>query len=199
MSLVSAGKARSGDASRNELEASALRVAIAVVVIAYVSWYFSRRMPSWTEADRVVMSFLVAWALVAVGFFAVTWIWPAPNACRRVLGIVLDVGTLTAALYHLGAFGSVVVSAYLFIIFINGFRFGRRYLHIAQFASVVGLLLLVGYVPWWNANHFVYFGWFMTLIIIPTYVGLMAERLDAARVKAEEALKELIEKQPRLS
>jgi hypothetical protein len=35
------------------------------------------------------------------------------------------------------------------------------------------------------------------LIVLPFYVGVLAERIDSARVKAEEALKECVERERR--
>ena len=197
MSLVSAWRERSSGASRSELEQCALRVLIGGLVVLWV--FFSRHVPSWTETDTILVCSLAAWLLVALGFLVATWTWSAPSISRRVLGITFDVGTITAALYFLDAHGSVIIFTYLFIIFGNGFRYGRSYLFLSQCVSLVGLLLVATNVSWWKSHPDVSVGWFVGLIVLPFYVGVLFERLKAARAKAEEALKECIERQPRLS
>ena len=197
MDVVSAWRARSSDASRSELEQCLLRVLIGGLVVLYVS--FSLHVASWTETDKVLVWSLAAWLLAAVGFLIATWIWPAPNISRRVLGIILDVGTITAALYFLDARGSVIIFTYLFIIFGNGFRYGRGYLFLTQCVSLVGLLFVATNVSWWKSHPDVSAGWFVGLIVLPAYVGILFERVKAAQAKAEQALKECIERQPHLS
>jgi two-component system sensor histidine kinase RpfC len=194
MSLVSGWRARS-----SELEQCLLRVLMAGLVVLYVSWSFSLHVPPWTESDRIVVWSLAAWVLIAVGFLVATWMWPAPNISRRALGIILDVASITGALYLLDARGSGIVFTYLFIIFGNGFRYGRGYLFFSQGVSLVGLLLLATNVSWWKSHLDVSLGWFNAILILPFYVSALAERLKVARAKAEEALRECIERQPRLS
>lgn len=198
MSLVSAWRARS-EASRIEIGHCLVRVVIAGLVVLYVSWLLSGHVPPWPETDKSFVWSLAAWLLVAVGFLVATWMWPAPNVSRRALGIILDVGTITAALYFSDTGGSVIVWAYLFIIFGNGFRYGRGYLALAQCVSLVGMTLLAANVPWWKSHLDVVVGWIFALVILPVYVGRLAEGLKAARAKAEEALKRCIEQQPRPS
>jgi two-component system, sensor histidine kinase RpfC len=194
MGTVSGWRARS-----SEFEQSLLRVLIAGVVVFYISWSLGRHASSWTESDKIVVWSLVAWLLVALGFLVAAWIWPAPNISRRALGIVLDVATITGALYFLDARGSAIVFVYLFIIFGNGFRYGRGYLFFSQGVSLLGLLLLATNASWWKSHLDVSLGWANALLVLPLYVGVLAERLKAARAKAEEALRDCIERQPRLS
>ena len=91
--------------------------------------------------------------------------------------------------------GAVVLAAYLFITFGNGFRYERFYLHACQLMGVAGFSLVLVVSPFWSKHVGIGFGFLIALIIVPFYVGVLAERISAARVKAEEALKECFERE----
>jgi two-component system sensor histidine kinase RpfC len=140
---------------------------------------------------------LAAWFAVAIGIFASIRIWPAPSVTRRVLGMLADVGAVTFALILTGESGVVLVGAYLFIIFGNGFRFGRVYFHVSQIFSLMGFVLVLLMAPWWQHELVVGMSWLLWMIVLPFYVGVLAERINQARLRAEEALKECIERERR--
>ncbi len=96
---------------------------------------------------------------------------------RRLLGIVVDVGTLTCALWALGEAGVVIVGLYLFVILGAGFRYGRNYMHFTQALSLAGFALVLFESPWWSAHAVVGVGMVVILIIIPFYVGALAQRM----------------------
>jgi hypothetical protein len=50
-------------------------------------------------------------------------------------------------------------------------------------------------VPWWQHEPGVFLGWMFAMIVLPFYVSVLVVRINAARVKAEEALKECIERE----
>ena len=96
----------------------------------------------------------------------------------------------TCGLWALGEGGVVIVCFYLFIILGNGFRYGRAYLHIAQALSIAGLAFAMAQAPWWKDHLVIGFGLLQMLLIIPFYVGVLAERLKAALWNAQHALEE---------
>ena len=95
----------------------------------------------------------------------------------------------------MGDSGAVFVGAYLSVIFSHGFRFGRVYLYVCQCLCLTGFVLVVSMVPWWGHEPAVMAGWLVSMIVLPFYVGALAERINAQRVSAEEALKECIERE----
>jgi len=112
---------------------------------------------------------------------------------RRVLGMLADAGAITFGLFFMGSAGTVLVGAYLFIIFGNGFRYGRVYLHVSQFFCVVGFAFAAWNIEWWQSSlPGVVSGWMISLIILPVYVGTLAQHMYAARLKAEQALKDCL-------
>jgi two-component system, sensor histidine kinase RpfC len=209
MSLRASLKAHISASSGPELEHAILRIAILSIVTLYATWFVSHLhhgVPSfgaestpWTEDDKLLVGGLASWLVVALGIFAVVWMSPAANRARRVLGMVADVGAITFGLLLAGKVGAVLVGTYLFLIFGNGFRYGRAYLHMCQFLSLAGFGLVVSMVPWWQHEWDVVAGWMVLMIVLPSYVGALVGRIDAARLKAEEALKQCVERGRRVA
>src|SRR6266480_5437473 len=160
----------------HELEQAALRVGIGGIVLAYLAWYV------WHdgEAKRDEAEVLA----VAVGFFlfsvALTLrILTAPrvSVARRFLGMVADNAVTTYCLIQVGEGGAVVLFVYLFITFGNGFRFGRVYLHVCQVMSIAGFALVLWLSPFWSLHLGIGAGFLLSLVILPFYVGQLAERI----------------------
>jgi two-component system, sensor histidine kinase RpfC len=192
MNLSAALRARLSVPSGDELGQAILRIGLLSVVTLYAWWL---RVPPWDEHDTILLTGLAGWLILAIGIFAAIWISPAANAPRRVLGILADAGAVTFGLFLAGESGAMLVGLYLFITFGNGFRYGRSYLFLCQFLCLTGFVLVELMVPWWRHHQVVAMGWMISMIVLPFYVGSLAERANAARVKAEEALKEYVERE----
>ena len=83
-----------------------------------------------------------------------------------------------------------MVCVYLFIILGNGFRYGRGYLHLSQALSIAGLAFAMAKAPWWEEHLVIGVGLLQMLLIIPFYVGVLAERLKAALLNTQLELDE---------
>jgi len=88
---------------------------------------------------------------------------------------------------------------YLFIVFSNGLRYGHRYLYLGYFLSVAGLTVVGTTTPWWQSQPTVLFGWLIGLGVLPFYVSVLVQSINAARAKAEQALKVCTEQLSRAS
>jgi two-component system sensor histidine kinase RpfC len=109
----------------------------------------------------------------------------------------VDNGLITYCLIRMGEGGAVVLFVYLFITFGNGFRYGRFYLHACQLMGLVGFSVVLAVSPFWSNHVAIGAGYLVGLIVSPFYVGVLAERIDRERVKAEEALKKCVERERR--
>jgi two-component system sensor histidine kinase RpfC len=189
-------KAVIATAPRQELEAATLRVFIAGIILAYVSWYVLRDGtvgPEENEVLAVTSGFFAFSVLLTLGILAA----PRVSPPRRFLGMAVDNAVITYCLIRMGEGGSAILFAYLFITFGNGFRYGRFYLHACQLMGLAGFLLVLVVSPFWSQHVGIGLGFLIALIVLPFYVGVLAERINAERVKAEEALKECVERERR--
>jgi two-component system, sensor histidine kinase RpfC len=171
---------------RPEIEQAGLRVLIATVVMVYLFWYASGRK----TLERAEMQVLI----VSVGFLIFSVLLVARiiakggvSVARRILGMAADNIVTTYCLVNMGEGGAVVIGVYLFITFGNGFRFGRRYLHVCQLMGLVGFSTVLILSPFWSQHIAIGLGFLIGLIILPIYVGVLADRIERAKRRADEA------------
>lgn len=139
---------------------------------------------------------LQEWYVIALAIFFVSFsvaillsivIYPQVSALRRVIGILLDVGTNTAVLYLMEDVGAVVYGIYLWVAFGNGFRYGPRYLYTATILSVVGFTSVLATSEYWSVHRSLGVGLLIALIVLPMYVANLARQLRDALKRANEA------------
>ncbi len=81
----------------------------------------------------------------------------------------------------------MILGVYLFVTFGNGFRFGRLYLHVCQVLGFIGFAVVLFWSPFWSQHVAIGVGFLIAQIVLPFYVGVLAERINEARNKADEA------------
>ncbi len=173
-----------------------MRVVIVGLILAYLFWYVLRDSviePAKYESLAVTSGFLAFSVLLTL------WILAAPHVSvpRRLLGIVADNAVATYFLSQMGEGGAIILFVYLLLTFGNGFRFGRLYLHACQLMGIAGFSVVLVVSSFWSQHFWIWLAFLIALIVLPFYVGLMAERINAARVRAEEALRECVERERR--
>jgi two-component system, sensor histidine kinase RpfC len=179
-------KAMTPGAPRLEFGQAMLRVFVSALVLAYVGWYVGR---DGIVTDDGAQALVAAFAFFAFAGVITLRILQAPgiSKARRILGIVVDNTAASYGLFVLGEGGAVILGTYLLVTVGNGLRYGRYYLNISHFLSVAGFLLVMLVSPYWSQHTAIGWGFFITLIIIPLYVGHLAKRIDEARQLAEKA------------
>jgi two-component system sensor histidine kinase RpfC len=167
---------------QEEQSQSKVRVAIAGVVLAYLGWYVAG------HPDKIdVLVVAIAFFLFSLRLMFHLRDAPPISVARRFIGMVLDNAVTTFCLIRIGEHGAVVLGVYLFIIFGNGFRYGRIYLHACQLMGISGFLLVWKLTPFWWDHPFVFLGVLVAILVLPFYVSNFAERFKEARKRADEA------------
>jgi two-component system, sensor histidine kinase RpfC len=185
MNAVTALKTRT--VALPEFEQALLRLVIIGSVLAFVVLTGRR------AAANIVL--LVGYYAIAVGILAAIWIWPAPSAPRRVVAMIADVAAITVGLFLAVDTGIAVFSAYFLVIIGNGCRYGRGASHVCQSLCLIGFVSVFLYASWWPNNPKVWAGLFVMLLIVPLYVSALFQRMRNAHLKAEQALKECLERE----
>ena len=170
----------------SEHEQAILRLVIGLAIFAYlyfaVSWDGTIQPAEWVFLVTCLL--LIAPALVIL---LSTIISPHSSPLRRFIGMGLDLGATTYALYVLDDLGTPLVSVYLWVTFGNGFRFGARYLGAAAIMSVCGFSFVLYASDYWAMHRAVGIGLLIGLIMLPLYVSALVRRLNVALKRAEEA------------
>jgi CheY-like chemotaxis protein/signal transduction histidine kinase/HPt (histidine-containing phosphotransfer) domain-containing protein len=137
----------------------------------------------WRPALAVVAGGLIlSWVLLGD-----VLVRPAPLRARRLAGMALDVGTLSAFLH----FGEELTAAwypvYLWIACDNGFRYGQRALLASGTLVVIGFAAVIVTTPFWAANPLLAAGLLLALALLPAYVATLIHSLAAAQDEAAAA------------
>ena len=172
-------------APRLEFEQALVRVFISATVLACVEWYVAR---DGVITGKGTQALVASFAFFAFAVTTTVRILQAPgiSKTRRILGIVIDNAVATYALVVLGEGGAVILCAYLFITFGNGFRYGRFYLHLSQTLSVTGFSFVMLISSFWSQHLEVGLGFLITLLLIPFDVGVLVARI-APRQRTDDA------------
>ena len=173
-------------AHRPELEQTSLRVLIAAVVLVYLFWY-SLRDGAVTPSEYMVLEVAVVFFVFSLALMLRVLFTARPSVSRRYLGMVADNAVTTFCLMQMGEGGAVVIGVYLFITFGNGFRYGRRYLHVCQALAVLGFSSVLVLSDFWSHHVAIGSGFLIGLLILPFYVGVLAERIENAKKRADDA------------
>jgi two-component system sensor histidine kinase RpfC len=184
MDLLTSLKARA--ARDPEFELGLLRLVLVGMVFPYVALIGSS-----ADVKIAVASYLA----VAIGIFAAICVWPAANPWRRFVGMILDVSGITLFVRFAGPTGVMAIGIYLWVIFGNGFRFGRRDLYLCQALCILGFIAALAYVPYWRAHIAEGVGLLTVLIVVPLYVSVLLQRIQEAHAKTEQTLRECLERE----
>ncbi|MDD3447985.1 MAG: ATP-binding protein [Gammaproteobacteria bacterium] len=176
---------RQADPEREQAFLRALLGSIAVGYLVYSAF-----------ADGIIesheASVLVASALFLTATFGLLgWILTHPGIAprRRVLGMVLDLGATSYAMYMLGETGAPLFGIYLWVTLGNGFRFGARYLYVATLISLAGFIAVIMLNDYWATHRILAMAMLFTLFLIPPYVATLLHRLEDAVERANQANK----------
>lgn len=168
-----------------EFEQATVRIAVGIAISILVAIsYYSRSLDQ---------QFLIALVIILIFECLATLLLVATikdlfkASSRKLLGAWLDICTTSIFIGLTTNLGALLVSIYLWVIFGNGFRYGKPYLYHAQAISIVGFLIAINLNPFWKSQPAISYSLITMLIILPLYVAKLIERLHGAMQKAELA------------
>ncbi len=172
--------------SDSEHEQALIRLVIVSVVFIYIlisSYKDGRLDPAEITALRL-SGFSIVFALGVVLGIA---IYPKKAPVRRIVGLLADIGATTYCMSVVGAFGAPFFIILLWVIFGNGFRYGRKYLFISALVSTVCFSFVILTNDYWRSHPAMAGGLLIGLIVLPGYVSTLLKKLNEAINRAEEA------------
>ena len=163
-----------------------LRLVVSLLIVTYMGWYLSQEhVPSPNESTVVWVGvcFFATAAAIAIRIL----VGPQTSIARRIVGMLVDNAATTYSMVLMGEGGALIVGVYLFVALGNGFRFGRAYLHASQAMACLGFGIVLTISPFWSQHSAIGIGFLITLAVVPLYAGVLAERINEARRRADEA------------
>src|SRR5688572_4490616 len=171
---------------RSEMEQAGVRVAVVGLIVAYM-FHAATQDRSIDATEGVALAWAIAILVFGLGLLVWISVVGGKSLVRRVIGMIVDNAATTACLVLMGEAGAIIIGVYLFITFGNGFRYGRAYLHASQALSIIGFGLVVALSEYWRTHTSLSIGVLLACLTLPFYVGVLAQRIEEARKRADEA------------
>ena len=112
---------------------------------------------------------------------------PGVSVVRRSIGMLHDFTVATYMLAISNETGAPVVATYLWVTLGNGFRYGMPYLLTSTLASAVGFIVVYQFNPFWQSHAPLWWGMWLTLIVVPLYAATLLKQLHGAVRREKEA------------
>ncbi len=166
-----------------ELEQASIRIAVGFAILGLVIFSFMNQSLKHQEyiAFKIVfvfelLSILLITAIIKNKFSALY---------RRLAGAWLDMGTATIFMSLTADIGVMLIVVYLWTIFGNGFRYGKKYLYHAQILGIIGFIIVTNLSPYWETHKTIGYSLTVMLVALPLYVAKLITRLHEAIHKEE--------------
>lgn len=170
-----------------ELEQSIIRVVIGIAIaLLLIVNYYSKLLEYWNATAFIIVFVFECFALLLL---YLTISGPSENSSRKFLGTWLDVCTTSIFIALTTNLGTLLVTIYLWVIFGNGFRYGKWHLYHAQILSIIGFIIAINFNSFWKSQPTISYSFIAMLVILPLYVSKLIGRLHEATQKAKLALK----------
>ena len=167
-----------------ELEQAITRVVIAALFTFYLLISFSVNVDI-SQGEIIGFYCLIVFEVLALTLMVIVSTSETISKYRRLSGAWLDIVGTSSFLALSGDIGVVLIGVYLWVIFGNGFRFGKYYLFHSQAISIAGFLIATQVNPFWAQHKPIVYGFLLMLIALPIYIAKLIERMNEARHKAE--------------
>jgi two-component system sensor histidine kinase RpfC len=178
---LSALRARLAARPDTEHEQAIVRVVVGALVALYL---LPGAIAQNLEPTIFVMLGYLAGAILIFGHIIVA---PGGSPARKVLGVLVDVATLTWVMASLGEPAAPLFLVYVWFTLANGFRFGARYLVLSLGISVAGILLLIWKGEFWQDRQVLGVGLLIGFVALSIYVRSLVTKLFDAVARAEAA------------
>jgi two-component system, sensor histidine kinase RpfC len=166
-----------------ELEQAFIRIVVGLAILCLIIYNFLNQTLNQQEfivfkIDFVfeVLSLLLIAAIIKNKFNPLF---------RRLAGAWLDIGAASTFMALTSDIGVMLVVVYLWVIFGNGFRYGKKYLYHAQALSIAGFLTATNLSPYWQTHQTIGYSLILMLVALPPYVAQLITRLHDETRKVE--------------
>ena len=171
----------------SEHEQALIRTGITALLFFYLNWSVSsdgRVDPGELNVLRVCGLY----HLFSIGLFVWITVGSAGKyPYRRTLGMVGDLCLAAYGVSIVGDMGGPLYVVMLWVIFGNGFRYGRRYLFAASALGTTSFGVAVYFNDYWRNHLVLAIGLQVGLVALPLYISSLLKKLSAAGERAEEA------------
>ncbi len=170
----------------SEHEQALVRIVLSSLATVYLCWSVHRDGLLDVQENRLLWM-CGLYVLFSIGLFFLITLDPKVSSVRRGLGILGDLSTTSVGIAAADAAGAPLYVVLLWVIFGNGFRYGRVYLFAAAAYGTFAFAAAIHVNPYWKDKLILGIGLMAGLVVLPLYVSSLLKRLTIAGTRAEEA------------
>jgi two-component system sensor histidine kinase RpfC len=171
----------------SEHEQALVRVIITALLFFYLYWSMSSD-GRWDYGEVWLLRICGLYHLFSLGLFVSITMAPSEKSkFRRCMGLVGDLCLTSYGISVVGDLGGPLYVVLLWVIFGNGFRYGRKYLFAASIVGTISFGVAIYLNEYWQSHLILAIGLQLGLIVLPLYISSLLKKLSAAGKRAEEA------------
>ena len=166
-----------------ELEQASLRLVIGVFVFVFFLYCdLNHRL---TLQTQLVFKILFLFEVLASILFFTVKNNQSTALVRRICGAWVDILTASSLMAVANESGTLLMVIDFWVIFGNGFRYGKKYLYHSQALAIVGFIITIKVNTFWEAHETIGYSLIVMLVILPLYIAKLIDRLHEAIHKEE--------------
>jgi len=185
--LLARLRARLANRPDSEHEQALVRLIVGSVLFVYLLPKALTDPAGQQGVDQLFLSAMVVHILASTAIFAWIVAQPGVSHLRRVLGALLDTGSVTFFMWQTGAYGAPLFLVFIWYTQANGVRFGPRYLLVSLALNIIGFSIVLAVTPFWQQYFGPGVGMMVGMVALALYVLSLVKRLSDALAKAESA------------
>ena len=172
----------------SEHEQALIRIVLATITFIYLRtyWIGSLGRELTPEEWRLFLTSVI-YPIFSLALFLLITIAPGISPFRRVVGIAGDLCLAAYGISVVGPAGAPLYVIMLWVIFGNGFRYGRKYLFISAVVGTVSFGVAIFENFYWRDKIPLGIGLQAGLVMLPLYISALLKNLTVTGKRAEEA------------
>jgi len=171
----------------SEPEQALIRLLIGLLLISFfcIPWGHNEHFTDILSStiNRIVSGYFVASILILVAILSN----PVASPARRIVGIFLDLISLSFLMYAAPNETGFLFVFYLWVILGNGFRYGVKYFYISVAIGIVGFLTAILKGSYWQEYREISISLLILITLIPLYSAFLINKLHSAIDMAKKA------------
>ena len=184
---LNAVKASLKNTADPESEQAFVRVIIALLLILIFCTPWGAEEQFSDLLNSTIKIVILVASSVAIALFTAICINPKVSPTRRVIGIFLDLISLSVLMATAAQETVYLFVFYLWVILGNGFRFGVNYLYISMVIGIIGFISAIYWSDYWQTEMTIAISLLVVITLIPLYSIFLIKKLYAAIDMAEKA------------
>ncbi|MEK6696919.1 MAG: ATP-binding protein, partial [Candidatus Deferrimicrobiota bacterium] len=172
----------------SEHEQALIRVVLTTATFIYLRTYWIESLGRHLTPEESRLFWTSAiYPLFSFALFLLITVAPGVSPPRRVLGIIGDLCLAAYGISVVGPAGAPLYVIMLWVIFGNGFRYGRKYLFVSAVIGTVSFGVAIFENFYWRDKIPLGIGLQVGLVMLPLYISALLKKLTIAGKRAEEA------------